>query len=414
MAETFIIACYDFPPNSGIGGRRWAKFAKALAAMGHHVHVIKADPVSGDQPSGWMDELNHSHITIHSLPRVYPREISHGPRNLWEKLKYRINIRRLRRKENGTLYDVAIGWEKSFAQKACHLIENLQVTAILATGAPFNLLYYAAKVKQKYPHIRLLADYRDPWLNAPNYGMRNLSEAQLQAEIAKQDFIFKHADVVTCPNEFLLDEIKSTATNTPIARFEVLAHSYDVDDVSAFLDSTLAGVSTPQLNLVYGGSLYLGLETEFALLSNALQHYNAQNSRSVQLRIFTPHAQYQHHFDALGEHLHFSGVIGKGIFKEVNQAAAIIIFLADHNKDYLTTKFFEFLPFRKPLMYFGPQGHVAQFIERNRLGSIINSVEDFERMVRDLATGTYVFNADFPLEQLTLGQRTRELVNLIA
>jgi len=288
------------------------------------------------------------------------------------------------------------------------------VTALLATGAPFNLLYYAAKVKQKYPHVRLLADYRDPWLNARNYGMRNLSAAQLQAEIAKQDFIFKHADVVTCPNEFLLDEIKSTATTTPSARFEVLAHSYDVDDVSAFLDSSLAGVSTPQLNLVYGGSLYLGLETEFALLRNAMQHYNAQNSRSAQLRIFTPHVQYQHHFAAIGEHLHFSGVIGKGIFKEVNQAAAIIIFLADHNKDYLTTKFFEFLPFRKPLMYFGPHGHVAQFIERNRLGSLINSVEDFERMVRDLATGTYAFNADFPLEQLTLGQRARELVNLIA
>jgi hypothetical protein len=414
MAETFIIACFDFPPNSGIGGRRWAKFAKALAAMGHHVHVIKADPVSGDQPSGWMDELNHSHITIHSLPRVYPREISHGPRNLGEKLKYRINIRRLRRKENGTLYDVAIGWEKSFAQKASHLIENLHVTAILATGAPFNLLYYAAKVKQKYPHVHLLADYRDPWINAPNYGMRTLTAAQLQAEIAKQDFIFKHADVVTCPNEFLLDEIKSTATITPKARFEALAHSYDVDDVSAYLDSNRTNLAPQQINLVYGGSLYLGLENEFALLSNAMLRYKAQNSTPAQLRIFTPHAQYKPHFSAIGAQLHFSDVIGKGIFKEVNQAAAIIIFLADHNKDYLTTKFFEFLPFRKPLMYFGPKGHVAQFIESNRLGSIINNVEDFERMVHDLATGTYRFNSDFPLEPLTLDQRTRELVKLIA
>lgn len=414
MAEKFIIACFDFPPNSGIGGRRWAKFAKALAVLGHQVHVIKADAVKGDQPSGWMDELNHSNISIHSLPRVYPREISHGPRNLWEKLKYRINIRRLRRKEKGTLYDVAIGWENHFAQKAEELIKKHSITAVLATGAPFNLLYYAAHVKKKFAHVKLLVDYRDPWLNAANYGMRDLSELQRAAEIAKQDFIFKYADVVTCPNAFLLNEIRNSASVQPTAQFEVLAHSFDEDDIKTFLKTSSNEAPDRPLTIVYGGSLYLGLENEFDLLQKSVQVYNREALKPIQLRIFTPHAQYKSKFDDLGEHLHFSNVIGKGIFDEINRASAVLIFLADHNKDYLTTKFFEFLPFRKPLMYFGPDGHVAQFIESNRLGSIIRNPADFEHMVAALANRSYSFNTEFSLEQLTLRERARELVKLIA
>ncbi len=414
MAEKFIIACFDFPPNSGIGGRRWAKFAKALAALGHYVYVIKADAVKGDQPSGWMDELNHANIAIHSLPRIYPREISHGPRNSWEKLKYRFNIRRLRRKEKGTVYDVAIGWEKYFSQKANELIEKHKITAILATGAPFNLLYYAAQLKQKHTQLRLLVDYRDPWLNAANYGMRELSPQQRATEVAKQDFIFKYANVVTCPNAFLLEEIRNSASTPPKARFEVLAHSYDEDDVNAYLKPQSTEVTKTPLTLVYGGSLYLGLENEFSLLQKSVKLYNHSASQPVQLRIFTPHAQYKKKFADLGNHLHFSQVIGKGIFDEINRAAAVLIFLADHNKDYLTTKFFEFLPFRKPLMYFGPDGHVAQFIESNRLGSIIRTTSDFERMVAALANGSYHFNTEFPLEQLTLRERARELVKLIS
>lgn len=413
MAKNFLIACFDFPPNSGIGGRRWAKFAKALALDGHHVHVIKADPVKGDQPSGWMDELNHQNISIHSLPRVYPREISHGPRNTWEKLKYRMNIRRLRRKEKGTPFDVAIGWDKYFAKKAEQLIQNHGITSMIATGAPFNLLYYAAEVKQKYPKLRFLADYRDPWINAPNYGMRNLNEEQLKAEQSKQNFIFEQADVVTCPNEFLLEEIRNSATIEPRTRFEVLAHSYDEDDVQTYLTKAAEPSSTASLRLVYGGSLYLGLEKEFALLEKSVTRFNTAASQPIELRIFTPHAQYKSYFEGIGDHLHFSGVIGKSIFHEINHASAVLIFLADHNKDYLTTKFFEFLPFRKPIMYFGPSGHVSRFIESNRLGSIIRSSDDFERMMTALASGTYTFNAEFSLEALTLRKRTRELVKLM-
>jgi hypothetical protein len=41
-----ILVNYDFPPNKGIGGRRWGKLAKEFAEQNCIVHVIKAEALS--------------------------------------------------------------------------------------------------------------------------------------------------------------------------------------------------------------------------------------------------------------------------------------------------------------------------------------------------------------------------------
>ena len=77
MPERVLLCCYGFPPNTGIGGRRWAKLAKGLAQNGTAVEVINADlPKTGASP--WSEDVSHPLITVHSVPSDYPTALSHN------------------------------------------------------------------------------------------------------------------------------------------------------------------------------------------------------------------------------------------------------------------------------------------------------------------------------------------------
>ena len=86
-----IIVCYNFPPFPGIGGRRWAKFAKFLARKGHTVHVISARPYPGQSPSAWTDEVEReANIVRHYLPPLYPEVMMRAPRHIGDKVAYKV------------------------------------------------------------------------------------------------------------------------------------------------------------------------------------------------------------------------------------------------------------------------------------------------------------------------------------
>ena len=97
-----IIVNYDFPPNKGIGGRRWGKIAKELAGEYCIVHVIKADSLSDTDKSIWSEDVLDKDIFVHSLPRVYPKILLSQPNNILTKLLFRRSLKFVKNRFKGT------------------------------------------------------------------------------------------------------------------------------------------------------------------------------------------------------------------------------------------------------------------------------------------------------------------------
>ena len=90
-----------------------------------------------------------------------------------------------------------------------------------------------------------------------------------------------------------------------------------------------------------------------------------------------------------------------------------MIFLADHNKNYLTTKFFEYLPFKVPLLYFGENGFVAKFIAENNLGIYVQHPSaELLPALEKVSTSNSNFNQNFEASQFSLEQKAHELIKL--
>lgn len=404
-----LLACFDFPPNEGIGGRRWAKFAKTLANKGVQVHVIKADPAKSG--SGWLQDVEHPNIKIHSLPRTYPKSISHPSGSIWGKIKYRFALKKLTRECKGTIYDIAHGLEDSFRQKALELIDTHEIKHVVATGAPFNLIYFSARLKE-FRDFKLLVDYRDPWITAQNYGMANLEPSRMAEEKRKQDYVFEHADIISCPNEFLLKEIRESSDRLEKAQavFQSLPHFFDTDDLKAYLKPKSA---SSEIRIVYGGALYLGLQDfiePFSFWLSTLKEKEHALYDKLAIDLYTPHSD---HVGALAEHANVHAPIGKEFMAELAQSSAAIILLANHNKDFLTTKFFELIPFGKPLIFVGAKGFAAKFIAENGLGRVVDSYESLTQVMRELESNSFPLNTNYDISSHELSRVGDHLISLL-
>ncbi len=406
-----LIINFDFPPNQGIGGRRWAKLAKQLAQEDYIVQVIKADEVQGNAKSTWADDVAHPHIHVHSLPRTYPQILSHPKSDLLSKIRYRLAKREIEKKEEGTIYDISIGWNKVMTPCAESLIDQHAIVNVIATGAPWNVLTYAAALKEKFPNINLIIDYRDPWMNARNYGMLGLSATRKKAEEAKQSFVLQHANVVLSPYDYLTQELKefAEAKNLKGALFKVLTHFYDPQDIPA----QEALVDNNKAVIVYGGDLYLEMDEQLNQLRNQLSYL--KNNRNdlyakVEVKIFTSNPNYEKFVGLDVVKMHKS--IGKKIFQELADANFALIMLSPSKRNDRTTKFFEYLPLRKPLLIISDEGSVTRFVQENNLGVIMSKDEKaLEAVLDNHFNGTIQINSNFDIAPYTLQGAAQQLIS---
>jgi len=408
-----LLINYDFPPNPGIGGRRWAKLAKYLALKGHQLHVVKADLPEGITASSWAQDVVHPNIHIHNAGRKYPKALSH-PQPTWlGKIKFHAQKRIMLWRENGTIYDQSIGWNKTMLPICRNILSKEKIDAIIATGAPWNLLVNAAQLKNEFPYVKLLVDYRDPWLTARNYGMTALKSSRMNAEIRKQKFVFEQADVVSTPYEYLTKQLhewsKARCKHEP--RFVTLAHFFDADD---FQQESISAADTETFRLVYAGDMYVGSEPQWEQLQTLTQSIssNLALNRKIQIDLYT-----QAKMPAGILKLPYVKVhepVGKSIFSIMQSADALLIVLPENKKNERTTKFFEYLPLRKPLLVVAPTGEVTQFVEANQLG--VHTGQSTQK-VESFFSGAFAqneFNRSFDNQSQTANSRANELLELLA
>lgn len=370
--KKILLLCWDFPPNLGIGGRRWAKMAKWFLKQDFELHVIKSSSNNDGARSAWLDDVSSKKITISNVePYFAVKWLNAQHVTFIGKIKYRVAKAILNRVCKGTIYDKAIGKEKDVVTLANELIKKFQFSKLIVTGAPFNLMYYAAKIKKNNPNLLVIADYRDPWLLAVNYGMKGLSLERKKVEEEKQNFVFENVDYVTAPNKFLLQQIKDTYTGSAgiNTKFVELEHAFDPDDYTN-IRSTKSNTDT--LKIVYAGSLYMETEAVVKQFIDEIVNYRKIYQKNIEVEFYTDDYKSAIKYDQPG--ISFLPSVGKDIFKILEHADYVLILLADHNKNFKTTKFFEYLPFKKPYLFIGSQGYVSESIEKEELGFVLKDL----------------------------------------
>ncbi|MDI1235304.1 MAG: glycosyltransferase [bacterium] len=370
--EKLLIICYSFPPAPGIGGRRWAKFANYLHRSGLDIQVLSAQ-YNGSEKSEWQKDI----LALEKDNRLnyfnpnYPGILQSVPENWIQKFKYHFELRVLKKRVRGNFYDRSSLCKKSLLTSVEKFVKQGYINIIISVG-PFYYSKYLLEIKKTHPQVKLFLDVRDPWTNNKTaFGYWNLTkkrfaiEKQAETEVANgYDKIFTVADEM---GDYF---IKEYGLNKH--KVITIKNGFDTAD---FAHVKLK--KSEKNRLLFTGNLYQKAEKSFLILVDQLKKLKSENSD------FFKH--YECHF--YGEihpsfatyfspeiNLFFHGRIPLNeVFIKISESVACLLFLTDDLNFSFSTKFYEYLSQKKPIIVFSLPGPTGIFIETQNLGKQANA-----------------------------------------
>ncbi len=354
-----LFLSYYFPPCGGATVQRWLKFIPLLSQKGHKITVITSK--DGDYPF-----IDHS-LCEKIPPEVEVHRIS-AP--AWEKSWKRLTGNRtplphgslpkdskgLQRlliwlRLNLIIPDLRIFWSRKLSRAALKILKTKPIDLIISTGPPHST-HLPAMILAKRHEIPWLSDFRDPWTKI-HYLLLNPPGALSRAiHSALERKVLAYANITTVISKDIADALpegnKIVVQNGFDPRdFEGIVHErHDLFRIK-YIGQFTEGQSLELLNSLLRG---IKRETEISFIGSSLGE-DRKARLADGLKKEPRYIDFLSHHDALKEMVSGDLLI-------------LIINRYEGNQGMLTTKLFEYLASRSPILVFAPPDNIAAQIVR--------------------------------------------------
>lgn len=230
-----LIITYYWPPAGGPGVQRWIKFVKYLRDFGiepiiytpeNPTYPILDPHIAADIPED-LTLLKTKIFEPYALASLFSKEktqkISAGiiptkKPSLLDKLLLWIR---------GNLFipDARVLWVRPSVKYLSEYLTENQIDTVITTAPPHSLHLIGLRLKEKFPSLRWIADFRDPWTTIGYHSQLRLTKRSARKHLAMELTVLQTADtlIVTSPSTQREFQAK---TSRPI---EVITNGYDDD-----------------------------------------------------------------------------------------------------------------------------------------------------------------------------------------
>ena len=341
-----LIIAYTFPPAAGIGGRRWAKFAKYLTNKNIEIKVIAAKNQT-NSISNWNNDITKlNDKTSYINPGFTKHLIITHPTTIKEKILYRLAKFYAMKTQKGNYYDKSGQW----VDKVLPIIEQE-----IENGF-------------KYPEINYIIDFRDPWVtNRTAYGFASLSKERQKFEINAEYLSISRADVIMTVANEMTNYFKNLPTAKPETKFITIPNGFDKDD---FIGSVATKTNPDKLKFILTGTLYeksLHILEELVDSLSLLKKSNLEVYNKLEFNFYGSVPGPFLSLTKTHDCIQFKGQVSlKEAYNQIGNSDLCMLFLTDDLTFSFSTKFYEYIANNKPIAVFSNKGETAQFIEQNK------------------------------------------------
>lgn len=203
--KKILIITYYWPPAGGPGVQRWLKFAKYL-------------PDFGWKPIIYTPENPSYPLLDETLMKDVPEEIEIVRTKIWEPYQLAEKLNKSNKKFKAGQFDVGsnqswksklsiwvrgnffipdarVFWVKPSIQFLEKYIKENNIDTIVTSGPPHSLHLIGLGLKDKFPNIKWVADFRDPWTEISYYKHLKLTKSSDKKHRQLESAVFKNADI---------------------------------------------------------------------------------------------------------------------------------------------------------------------------------------------------------------------------
>lgn len=406
MNKSILIITYKFPPMSGIGTRRWVKFAKFLGNKGYDIHILKAKYDFVDKMNWEHDVTNN--IQVHTFKSKYPQWfLSESTNKITKQIKRYANF--ILGKSFFDL-DIAQYDAKAVLTKAKNIILQNEIRNVIATGHPVSINYIATYLKIDDPKLNLIQDFRDNWndLNVYQFGNKEgfTFFKQKEKSAYKELFTLTYSDYIVNVSEDLTDQLQMKHKN--LDKLLTITNGFDKDDFNVNKNDNT------QFNMIYTGSLFNNrIEAIELLLDAMIALDDTFINENFTLVIFSNYdirklkSKYKHY---LGQNLIFKAFIPP---EEIIEKIAGFRYCLSINSKFASyafgTKIFDYMALEKKILHISNGGVLYNILQEKQqfvssynleeMKNILLKIKD-DYMMKSL-NNNIEYN-DFSLDEITL------------
>jgi glycosyltransferase involved in cell wall biosynthesis len=377
-----LIISHVFPPVGGIPVQRPLSFARYLPDCGYEVHVLTAsNPGAPVLDPDLLRRVPESVKVHRCLSAEVPFSLRHGVWRLVSSSKpasaqygpehspaassrswkpFLANIVRFLASP-----DPEVLWVPFAIRKAKQIIRQYNIDTVLVTAPPFSVFLTGNALKRLFPHLVLVTDFRDEWLNfyLTSSDFHSGSYLRRRAEAVERTTV-ELSDVVVTVTAPILSEIRARYPQQPDAKFAVLLNGYDPQAFAGF-----------QARLHAPGKIVVVFTGTVATASSARYYLDALESLPVNIRdrfetrfVGRIADHEKHFFEGRTSAVQLLGFLPQAeALKQIEEADYLLVTMTDASS--LTGKIFEYLATGKPILAVARNGgEIARLLTETHAG----------------------------------------------
>jgi glycosyltransferase involved in cell wall biosynthesis len=415
--NSVIIVCFTFPPYDGIGGRRWAKFAKYIQKAGINVHVIAADKQNLNKKSNWENDIILYKENITFLPMNYPYILTMIPKGIIQKIQYRLAWYYVKAIVKGNFFDHSSFFSKNLLTEVEKRI-IAGTNKIIVSCAPFHMAYEVIKLKEKYPNVTFLVDFRDPWTNnKTSFGYTGLSKKRLGFEKYKEEEVIRKYDKVISVSDEMSNYFRSLIEINK-DKCITIPNGFDIEDIRSI---EVSKRQKQKCRFIFTGTLYDKSLHMFKIFCDSLIELveelpDIKNHLQIDFFGYVPNG-----FNEISsqlDFLKFHGTVSTTkVYEEIQNSDLALLFLTDDLNYSFSTKFYEYIAMNTSIVVVSTEGHTGNYIEAHQLGYAVNeknSKEKLKMIYNNWVNNSIVSNPNYNFKNHEISNITRnQLLKLI-
>ncbi|WP_299184228.1 glycosyl transferase family 1 [uncultured Chryseobacterium sp.] len=381
--KKILIITYYWPPAGGPGVQRWLKFAKYL-------------PDFGWKPVIYTPENPSYPLLDESLLKDVPENLEIVKTKIWEPYQLAEKLNKSNKKFKAGQFDVGknqswksklsiwirgnffipdarVFWVKPSVKFLEQYLKEQKIDVVVTSGPPHSLHLIGLDLKKKLPHIKWVADFRDPWTEISYYKHLKLTKSSDKKHRQLESDVFKNADITLATSYTDAENFRQHGANTIC-----ITNGFDENDAGKIIPPENEKSQTHQQNftLSYIGvleqlrnpeNLWKALDELVTTRTDFAEKFILKFAGRVDDKILSSleNSGLKGHIRNLGYLSHDKAI------EEMSKSNLLLItnFPNQSSKGIIPGKIFEYLASGKLIVSFGPdEADVSKILDETKAG----------------------------------------------